>query len=65
MSKGNSSCHIPNDKYRENYDKIFKKTPIIDAINEGDEELRKKLNKANWDKLFKMLKENPPTLEVK
>jgi len=24
-SKGNSSCHIPNDKYRENYERIFGK----------------------------------------
>ena len=22
--KGNSDCHIPNDKYRANYDRIFR-----------------------------------------
>jgi hypothetical protein len=25
MSKGNSRCHIPNDKYREGLDRIFGK----------------------------------------
>jgi hypothetical protein len=25
MSKGNSSCHIPNNKYREGWDRIFGK----------------------------------------
>jgi len=24
-TKGNASCHLPNNKYRDNYDKIFKK----------------------------------------
>ena len=28
-SKGNSSCHIPNDVYRENYERIFKKSDDV------------------------------------
>ena len=28
-SKGDSSCHIPNDAYRENYERIFKKSDDV------------------------------------
>jgi hypothetical protein len=27
--KGNASCHIPNDAYRTNYDRIFKKEEVL------------------------------------
>lgn len=30
MSKGNSSCHIPNDKYRDNYERIFRQGNLRD-----------------------------------
>lgn len=29
--KGNSSCHIPNDKYRANYDLVFKKVGRVSS----------------------------------
>jgi hypothetical protein len=25
MSKGNADCHIPNDRFREGWDRIFKR----------------------------------------
>lgn len=34
--KGKSECHIPNDKYRGNYDKIFSKPKPQVLILEGD-----------------------------
>lgn len=34
--KGNSACHIPNDKYRGNYDNIFSKPKPQILTLEGD-----------------------------
>lgn len=30
--KGDSSTHIPNDKYRENYDQVFRKQPAPGGV---------------------------------
>lgn len=30
--KGNADCHIPSDRYRENYDKIFRARQATDYI---------------------------------
>ena len=47
MSKGNSSCHVPNAKYREGYERIFgnknkdkaEKTPVVNNREEAIKKL--------------------------
>lgn len=32
--KGNSDCHIPSERYRKNYDRVFRK-PVINNVHEA------------------------------
>jgi hypothetical protein len=40
--KGNSSCHIPNDKFREGWDRTFRKEPAPDGVVPDNENLYQK-----------------------
>ena len=40
--KGDASCHIPNDKYREQYDKIFGNRPKGECKKKDQQEKKKK-----------------------
>ena len=51
--KGNADCHIPSDKYRANYDSIFRKEKRnVDWYGTAGPEW------AGWDEIEEMVKQS-------
>ena len=46
MPKGNADCHIPSDKYREGWDRIFNKEEEPGSFGEVRPTARKMLNEG-------------------
>ena len=52
--KGNAECHIPNNKYRGNYDKIFSKDKEVEPSSRKEEVVF--VNRKLGDKIKENLK---------